>query len=143
MMLQYLSNVKVTPWIIPHAANEWPKGYIEQLLLELVGLIEPCNGPWAAAAVVLVPSNAEDRAPRRRKVNPKKESPNKLLKLNTNGKSLTVQENQVNSSYDMLIRQWPDSTFEAPAYQVADVEGYKQEITSESSVIETGKKDPY
>lgn len=98
-----------------------------------------------------MPSTAEDRTPRRRKIKPMKKSPK--LKLNANGKPLTVytmkteedmsQENEVNSSSEMLIRQWPDSTFEAPAYQVADVEGHKQEITSKSPVIETGKKDPY
>lgn len=77
--------VKVPPRMIPHAANEWFKGYIEQLL-EL-GLIEPCTGPWAAA-VVLVPSNADDRAPRRRKAKEMKIAPR--VKLNANGKHLTV-----------------------------------------------------
>ncbi|CEP17051.1 hypothetical protein [Parasitella parasitica] len=57
-------TVKVAPRMIPHDAQEWFKDYLGQLL-EL-GLIEPCSGPWAAG-VVLVPTDAERRAPRRRK----------------------------------------------------------------------------
>ncbi|EPB84061.1 hypothetical protein HMPREF1544_09192, partial [Mucor circinelloides 1006PhL] len=58
--------VKVAPRMIPRAAQEWFKGYLDQLLLELIKLTEPCTGPWAAG-VVLVPSDADKRTPRRRR----------------------------------------------------------------------------
>lgn len=46
-------------------------------------------------------------------------------------------------SHDRLTRQWPDSIMDTPAYQVANVEGYTQELTCESPVLEAGKKDSY
>ncbi|KAF1801915.1 hypothetical protein V8B55DRAFT_1325592 [Mucor lusitanicus] len=142
--------VKVPPRIIPHAANEWFKGYIEQLL-EL-GLIEPCTGSWAAA-VVLVPSNAEDRAPRKRRVREIKLAPK--IKMNANGKVLTVYTMRLeeagediaaeesSSSYEMLMRQWAEGDVANQSYRVKNVDGYKQEVTSESPTIEADKKDPY
>lgn len=69
-------SVKVAPRMIPRAAQEWFKSYLDQLL-ELKLLIEPCTGPWAAD-VVLVPFDADKRTPRRRKVQAMKSSP-KLL----------------------------------------------------------------
>ena len=51
---------RVTPRMVPHDANHWFKGFIDELLD--MKLIEPCSGPWAAA-VVLIPS---DRCNKRR-----------------------------------------------------------------------------
>lgn len=136
--------------MIPHAANEWFKGYVEQLLE--VGLIEPCTGPWAAA-VVLVPSNAEDRAPRRRRVREMKSTPK--IKMNANGKALTVYtmrieeageditEEEASSSYELLTRQWTEGEVANQSYRVEDIDGRNQEVTSDSPTIEAGKKDPY
>ncbi|KAL7312615.1 hypothetical protein PS15m_008362 [Mucor circinelloides] len=71
--------------MIPRAAQDWFKDYLDQLL-EL-GLIEPCTGPWAAG-VVLVPSDAEQRVPRKRRVQAMKHFPK--LKLNDHSKPVAV-----------------------------------------------------
>ncbi|CEP13208.1 hypothetical protein [Parasitella parasitica] len=132
--------------MIPHAANEWFKAYITQLL-EL-GLIEPCTGPWAAA-VVLVPSNAADRAPRQRKARPMTRTPK--LKMNANGKALAVytmgvaeeakKEDHIIEDHEEIIPSWTGTAL--PGYQVSDVAGISHEVTSETPTVEAGKKDPY
>lgn len=52
------------PYAIPHEANLWLKEYLQKL--EHLGMIEPSESPWAAGTV-LVPSDIEKRAKRRRR----------------------------------------------------------------------------
>lgn len=127
--------VKVTPRMVPYEANQWFKGYIDQLL-EL-GLIEKCDGPWAAG-VVLVPADIEKRVPRRRKVMKLKISPR--IKLNDKLKMKTYQVNVVEQEEEESMGQEELSTFEDMEQAYGIPTG---EITSVVPKAKAGQKDPY
>ncbi|KAG1322051.1 hypothetical protein G6F62_010467 [Rhizopus arrhizus] len=139
--------VKVTPRMVPHDANQWFKGYISQLLD--MGLIEPCNGPWAAA-VVLVSSDANNRKPRKRKVKARKSGP-KLVKNSVDKPAaiwnLGFEEKDVNreddegdegGAFHHMNQQWG-----ATIYEKQDVDGKLSRYTSSVPKTLAGKKDPY
>ena len=140
---------KVTPRMVPHEANEWFKGY----LMELVDLkfIEPCQGPWAAA-VVLVPADIEKRSKRKRKVSAMKHPPK--LRYNTKESPKAIWSLRWTETRDQEDELSEDDTLEElqKSYKaeplrpriVYDVEGRKSEFTSVvPSQTKAGQKDPY
>lgn len=86
------------------------QGYIQQLL-ELA-LIEPCSGPWDAA-VVLVPSDADKKKPRKRQVEVIKKSPSLSINDSVNVAD-EPKENELDTTYDMMTRQWSATQIEPP-----------------------------
>ncbi|CEP07091.1 hypothetical protein [Parasitella parasitica] len=140
--------VKVAPRMIPRVAQEWFQGYLDQLLK--LGLIEPCSGPWAAA-VVLVPSDAEQRVPRKRRARAMKSTPK--LKLNDRVKPMAVYHLtgkeepgsvEEDSGFDMATRPWTDKTIAPPSFEALDINGEPQAYTSQvPTTSSAGKKDPY
>ncbi|KAG2211910.1 hypothetical protein INT47_004597 [Mucor saturninus] len=129
--------VRVTPRIVPYKANQWFKEYVDQLLD--LGLLERCDGPWAAG-VVLVPADMDKRAPRKRK----------LTKLKTKPK-VQLNKKSVWSTYQVCVIEEEEEVEVVEAVEELNTfEDMEQafgiptgEITSLIPKSTAGKKDPY
>ncbi|KAG0849535.1 hypothetical protein G6F17_010682 [Rhizopus arrhizus] len=144
---------KVTPRMVPHDANLWFKGFIEELLA--MNLIEPCTGPWAAA-VVLIPADRDKRKPRRRRKFQAVRNPPKL-KLNKASDPVplwSVEINVADGHYSDSEAELSDEPSEQifqgiypkappPRKKANDIEGQRSEFTSVVPKGQAGNKDPY
>ncbi|KAG0735698.1 hypothetical protein G6F18_012240 [Rhizopus arrhizus] len=144
---------KVTPRMVPHDANFWFKGFIEELLA--MNLIEPCTGPWAAA-VVLIPADWDKRKPRRRRKFQAVRNPPKL-KLNNASDPVPLWNVEINvadghhSDSEAELSDEPSEQILQGIYPKAppprkkanDIEGQRSEFTSVVLKGQAGNKDPY
>lgn len=131
--------MKVTPRMLPIAANEWLKNYISELI-EL-DMIEPCSGLWAAA-VVLVPNDKEERKPRRRfkkvqKIPKIRTGPNDMSPKAVWSVSLDVEK----FKEDQEGIDENTSTLEEVQYSTGGSTRHMVEV--KITITEAGKKDPY
>lgn len=123
---------RTQPYGLSREENLWLKGYLQRLLD--ADLIEPSISPWAAG-IVLIPSDADKRRVRKRRVI-KTKTPPRLSHSQMKGKMIAAISTLIEGTYDSHLMQEFITEFIPSTYSITTV-------APELDSPKVSKKDPY